>query len=967
MLRNLLSRALAVLSLFLVIFSPKPTAASPNASVRDRDATVARLPRNIHLSAAGRELIREAWEAGGLRNNPWAEAVVKGLRDEEANESYGDETIEIAAPELPPIVQALGNDAIVNNRALSTCTCSGRPINQVEPSIAAWGRYALASWNDRRGTCAPAGSPTQSHGWSMDYGATFHEGLLLRGPGANDVFSGVPNVAVDKKTGDFYISGFLRQGSSSNNVGVVAVRGQFGPDSFTIDLRKVITLQATGDFIDQPGMAVDSITGNVYFTWVHFSGADFTTNIQVQRFDRNLDPLGAAQTVTHFPYGASYPQCFYPVVGGDGELYVPYIYTFADSVRTLWGDPSIIEVLRSDDGGLTFGPAHTIANIDYHPSVMPPGFQRPFYFPRLELDIDRTHGPHRGRLYATWTESRPLGGVVFGDTVVNEVEKNDYFKTATPFTPGVRLRGAVSGVEIDNYMFTGQRGQVFLFAPDSGEAPVRVRLLCPSDTTALTRYRLLYGRNANASIGAFQFACGLPYDGTYYLQLESPFMNNTDYRFRTALVPLTSGARARDVRDVFLSYSDDGATWSTPARLDDDDPGFDSNRPQVAVDGRGRVHAFWFDWRGDPECGTSSNFYGVSSGDGGVTWGPNRRLSDASSFWGTLASCTSSNQGEFMGMTAEGDHVYSAFPDTRLGDPDVFVDASVYRVDGGCPPDSLVAPNHDAGLTFTLANGGNFETPLAWQVSNDAGWTTFVSPAPAGQASVAAGGSTSITVNVHAPQGCTRDSTTVRFVTFDPAIPGHADTCVTVVRCDQSVPVLVALMEKQVSMGHVSLQWRVFDATGATATVLRKDEGSGWIERGSPPIRPGGRVDFEERDVPAGLHGYRLVIDRGAEGRAESETWVDVPGTELALEPVHPNPASRAPLMIDFSLPSTGSATIDVVDMAGRRVMTRALGALSVGRHRLALDETSRLRDGIYLVVLRQGGRSISRKAVLAR
>jgi hypothetical protein len=149
--------------------------------------------------------------------------------------------------------------------------------------------------------------------------------------------------------------------------------------------------------------------------------------------------------------------------------------------------------------------------------------------------------------------------------------------------------------------------------------------------------------------------------------------------------------------------------------------------------------------------------------------------------------------------------------------------------------------------------------------------------------------------------------------------------------------------------------------------VLRQDEGSAWMERGTPSLRADGRVDFEERDVPAGLHGYRLVIDRGAEGRVESETWVDVPGAELAVEAVYPNPASRAALTIDFSLPSTGAATIDVVDMAGRRVMTRALGALSVGRHRLALNEAARLRDGIYLVVLRQGGRSISRKAVLAR
>ena len=72
---------------------------------------------------------------------------------------------------------------------------------------------------------------------------------------------------------------------------------------------------------------------------------------------------------------------------------------------------------------------------------------------------------------------------------------------------------------------------------------------------------------------------------------------------------------------------------STPVLLNDDDPWFDAIFPEVTVDGGGDVHVFWHDWRGDAVCGAESFEYMVSSGDGGVTWGPNRRVSDERTFW----------------------------------------------------------------------------------------------------------------------------------------------------------------------------------------------------------------------------------------------------------------------------------------------------------------------------------------------
>ena len=919
--------------------------------------------RIIPVSAAGAELMRQVWEAGGLRNNPQARAVVERLMAEEAA-GFSEPPVERAAsPARPFSIEALGNDVIANNRALSTCLCGGRPISQAEPSIAAWGPYALASWNDRRSVCGAPGSPSQSHAYSRDYGVTFREGALLSGPGPTDAFHGDPTVAVNRKTGNFYISGILRQGSTF--VGVAALRGHFGPDSFVIDMRKVIALASGGDFLDKPWMAVDSLSGNVYITWTNFA-ADISTQIELQRLDADLNPLAPVQVVRHEPYGYYGVQGSYPTVGNDGTLYVPYSVLYADTLALLWNTPGHFEIARSNDGGATFGPPNTIASAYSHVLTIPPGSQRGFWAQLLAMDVDRTRGPHRGRLYAVWSESRSLGDAVFGSTSQVEKENNGFFASATPFTPGQILRGASNGVEKDFFKFTGTRGQVFFCVGDSGDrVSLRTRLICPTDTSTLANYHLLFTRSPISGGSGGACAVGLPYDGTYYLQVESPFANFGGYRFSTALVPGSPSDRARGIHDQFVCYSDDGATWSTPVRLNDDPPWYDGSEAQVAVDGRGRVHTCWLDWRDDVECGTSSNVYGASSGDGGVTWGANRRLTDASSFWGAMASCSDNNQGDFMQMAADGDHVYAASPDSRLGDPDVWVDPSSYTATPTCPANQTIVAAYDNVLPFTLSNGGNFATPLAWALSDDHGWLTGASPGTSGSATLAAnGGSITILATLHPPVTCSGDSTTVSFVASDPFIPGYYDTCRTVLHCDAVVPTLLALVGERVVGDRVTLSWHAADAGGAQATVERRSTSEDWQGRGTLTADHGGTFVFEEGGVAPGRYAYRIRIEGGA---SSNDAWVEVQALALALRGAQPNPTGGGPFIASFTLPSAAPAQLEVLDLAGRRLVSRAVGGLGPGSHELRLAEAESLPGGVYVMRLRQGVKEAVSKTVVVR
>jgi len=89
---------------------------------------------------------------------------------------------------------------------------------------------------------------------------------------------------------------------------------------------------------------------------------------------------------------------------------------------------------------------------------------------------------------------------------------------------------------------------------------------------------------------------------------------------------------------------------------------------------------------------------------------------------------------------------------------------------------------------------------------------------------------------------------------------------------------------------------------------------------------------------------------------------------ELELAPVEPNPA-RGSMTFAFTLPHAGPATIDVFDVAGRRLHSWRWGPLAPGEHTVSWDGRSdsgaRAPTGAVLVRLSAAGRSVIRTAVL--
>ncbi len=132
-------------------------------------------------------------------------------------------------------------------------------------------------------------------------------------------------------------------------------------------------------------------------------------------------------------------------------------------------------------------------------------------------------------------------------------------------------------------------------------------------------------RSVDAEVGLAWDRSGGPHNGRVYAiyTLEQPNESNN--------------------MDIYLRYSDDnGTTWSTPQRLNDDNTVNSQFLPKIALDQTtGNIVVVWYDCRNDLGLGgpgdtdgipnDDAQFWGTYSTDGGQTFAPNFQISAGTS------------------------------------------------------------------------------------------------------------------------------------------------------------------------------------------------------------------------------------------------------------------------------------------------------------------------------------------------
>lgn len=649
------------------------------------------------------------------------------------------------------IEQAL--TAPTNVRANNPATDVAAGSGQSENFLASWGSYVLAAWNDGEGFSV--GPDTQGYGYSLDGGATFTDGGMVPKSTASGTWTSDPVVMVNEKTGEFWYCGLYD--SSASLSGVAVVKATLSPGGITWGkVRIVDMLNNTSFFIDKQWMAVDSLTGNLYVTYTKFTAFDDTI-----MFVRSTDggstwskPMAVSNPAT-----AGYQQGSRVVVGPSGEVYLTW-----SEIGPV--DADYFMVRKSTDFGVSFTP-EVIANSHYaNFGTGAPAFNRERSVDFPSIYVDRTNGAHRGRVYLAWHESlnwyNNLGSLgTLGNK--NEVEVNNTYLAATPFTPGQRLRGAFSSTsDTDWFSFAATQGQSYIFVVDSIPRPLYyVYVYCSDGTT-----RLSLGGEFYSPGGASYIVFTAPATATYYLRMRYYGNLTGGYRIQTGTdAPVAEPGR--DQRDVVMTWSDNGTTWATSKRVNDEAAYYDDFLPEVTVGADGEPYVVWYDWR-STTCGGSSHVYASRSSDGGANWATSQVVTTAATPWSTVSSNIAPNMGDYIGVYGDDRYVRPVWSDGRGGTPDTYTGAIDTRFTlSGCLPDTTVHPTDVLNLTPSVTNlNPLFGNDYTVQVTTNRNWPS--TPAPLAVASL------------------TSNSTAVSLVVPDTAAAGTLQACVKVTNASGS-------------------------------------------------------------------------------------------------------------------------------------------------------------------------------------
>lgn len=172
------------------------------------------------------------------------------------------------------------------------------------------------------------------------------------------------------------------------------------------------------------------------------------------------------------------------------------------------------------------------------------------------------------------------------------------------------------------------------------------------------------------------------------------------------------------------------------------------------------------------------------------------------------------------------------------------------------------------------------------------------------------------------------------------------------------------------------LDWTVGAATGTHAAVYRRDPAGEWTSLGDAEVDAANHVVYDDVAVaPGNPYDYMMVV---ASQRGETfggQVTVDIPsttavgpgtGSRFALGSIAPNPAVDR-MQVSFTLATQEPARLDLLDVAGRLVLSREVASLGTGLHQVELALGRQAREGLYFVRLTQGTHSASSRIAITR
>lgn len=243
----------------------------------------------------------------------------------------------------------------------------------------------VAVWRDFR-----LGYRRVGVGFSTDFGRTWQDYLFpqMYFPRQSD-----PVLVVDAE-GTFTAMMISYEPGIQGNDGLLTVRSTNGGYSWQDSLFAIGYDPAA--FEDKEMLAVDRSNspwrGSLYCVWTRFFGYPNTDSTHIGIVRKRAD--SAAYTLPAYVSQTTTNQWANVIVGAEGEVYVSWVNY---QIGTLM-------LAKSLDGGETFSPEGILAYTGFRSANINGEI---LVFSYGAMAVDETDGPHRGRLYLIYTDTRP--------------------------------------------------------------------------------------------------------------------------------------------------------------------------------------------------------------------------------------------------------------------------------------------------------------------------------------------------------------------------------------------------------------------------------------------------------------------------------------------------------------------------------------------------------------------------------
>ena len=344
--------------------------------------------------------------------------------------------------------------------------------------------------------------------------------------------------------------------------------------------------------------------------------------------------------------------CCDPSVAFDryGNLFLSYLYNLEN----------VVPVLLSTDGGQTL---HLLANIAKpdKPKGTKGGERHGEYrFVDQETIVTGDNSVWLvfnggGPMVATGAPVSGLGQDHIGSFIPNEVIPGT--NNCTYGDVAVGPNGQV--MNVCTLTETGQGGgKIFVNVDPDGLGPALFgdrTLVASTHVGGFNFIPAQAERSVDAEPGLAWDRTGGPHNGRVYVVYSLEQKNNSD-----------------DLNIYVRHSDDDGATWSTPLRINDDTGTNSQFMPKIALDPTdGHLAVVWYDARNDLGTGGAGDtngipnddaqFWGAFSSDGGATFTPNLQISAGRS--NSHVSGNGIDYGDYTGLSFHGGLAYPSWSD----------------------------------------------------------------------------------------------------------------------------------------------------------------------------------------------------------------------------------------------------------------------------------------------------------------